>query len=116
MDPTRSTGPNTFVHDLQQISASTSCLLAYQNRYLQGGWSENKNREDEVFSCLVTKEGQNYSVRKDDKFFENVAKFKYLVTIVKIKITSRKNKGRINSGNDFYNSVLKFYLYHILLS
>jgi hypothetical protein len=48
-----------------------------------------KNKQAHVFMSRHQNAGQDHSVMVVNKFFENIAKFKYLATMVKIKITSR---------------------------
>jgi hypothetical protein len=50
--------------------------------------------------------GQNRNIKIADKFFENVAQFKYLATTVTNQNLIREEiKNRLNSGNACYHSV-----------
>jgi uncharacterized protein involved in tellurium resistance len=53
------------------------------------------------------KAGQKHSIKIANRFFEGVAKFKYLGTTVTVKNCMQEEiKSRINSGNACYQSLL----------
>jgi hypothetical protein len=50
--------------------------------------------------------GQSHDIKIANKYFENVAKFRYLgTTITSQNLIQEKNKGRLNSGNACHHSV-----------
>jgi hypothetical protein len=60
--------------------------------------------------------GQNHDTKIGDKFFENVAQFKYLgTTVINQNLIGEEIKRRLNSGNACYYSVHNL-LYSRLLS
>jgi hypothetical protein len=44
--------------------------------------------------------GQNHDTKRANKFFENVAQFKYFgITVTNLNLIQEEIKGRLNSGN-----------------
>jgi hypothetical protein len=59
--------------------------------------------------------GQNHYVNIANRYFENVAEFKYLgTTITNQNLIQKKIKRRLNSGNACYHSVQKLLFSHLL--
>jgi hypothetical protein len=59
--------------------------------------------------------GQNYDIKIANRCFENVAKFKYLVTtITNQNLIQEEIKRRLNSGNVCYHSVQNILSYRLL--
>jgi hypothetical protein len=52
---------------------------------------------------------QNRDTKIGNRSFENVSQFKYLgTTVTNENLIQRAIKGRLNSGNAFYNSIQNF--------
>jgi hypothetical protein len=59
--------------------------------------------------------GQKHSIKIAHRFFEDVAKFKYLGTTLTDKnCTHKEIKSRLNSGNACYHSVQSLLSFHLL--
>jgi hypothetical protein len=94
---------NLLDDDVDTVRENTEALLEASRDV---GLEINAEKTKYMFMSRYPKPGQNENIRIVNESFENVAKFKYLETKLKIKNDIHDEiKRKLNSGNACYHSV-----------